>query len=209
MAARITLRPITRSLRLSFPRSTIISRPLITSRLVKSQWTSTNRSFSSSRKVLAGIMPESSDPPEREAEEHNTPNVRSEMTLEEYHHHADQFFEKLVSVLEAKQEEKADLDSEYSAGVLSIETKNQGTYVLNKQPPNKQIWLSSPLTGPKRYDWVIAGEGMNEKEGAGQGDWVYLRDGSSLAALLKKELAVDLDSIAEKELDEGGIHERS
>ena len=30
----------------------------------------------------------------------------------------------------------------------------KGTYVLNKQPPNKQIWLSSPVSGPKRYDWV-------------------------------------------------------
>jgi frataxin len=70
---------------------------------------------------------------------------------------------------------------------------NIGTYVINKQPPNKQIWLSSPTSGPKRYDWVLDGEGMHEKEGTGQGDWVYLRDGTSLTELLRKELGVSLD----------------
>jgi frataxin len=72
-----------------------------------------------------------------------------------------------------------------------------GTYVLNKQPPNKQIWLSSPLSGPKRFDWVVAGEGMNEKEGAGKGEWIYLRDGSSLAEILKKELGIDTTVVQE------------
>ena len=28
-----------------------------------------------------------------------------------------------------------------------------GTYVINKQSPNRQIWLSSPVSGPKRYDF--------------------------------------------------------
>ena len=65
-----------------------------------------------------------------------------------------------------------------------------GTYVINKQPANKQIWLSSPLTGPKRYDWVVVGEGMGEKQGAGVGDWVYLRDGTRMSELLVKELGI-------------------
>lgn len=68
-----------------------------------------------------------------------------------------------------------------------------GTYIINKQPPNKQIWLSSPTSGPKRYDYVLGGEGMHEKEGTGQGDWVYLRDGSSLTELLRKELGITVD----------------
>jgi frataxin len=68
-----------------------------------------------------------------------------------------------------------------------------GTYVINKQPPNKQIWLSSPISGPKRFDYVVVGEGQNEKEGGGKGDWVYLRDGSSLGDLLLKEVGVDIN----------------
>ena len=79
------------------------------------------------------------------------------------------------------------------AGVLSITLPPNGTYIINKQPPNKQIWLSSPVSGPKRYDWVLEGESMHQKEGGGQGDWVYLRDGSSLTDLLRKEIGVTLD----------------
>jgi len=78
------------------------------------------------------------------------------------------------------------------AGVLSIGMP-AGTYVINKQPPSKQIWLSSPESGPKRFDFVMQNEGMNQKEGGGHGDWIYLRDGSSLTELLKKELGMSLD----------------
>lgn len=78
------------------------------------------------------------------------------------------------------------------AGVLEIAIRDKGTYVLNKQPPNKQIWLSSPESGPKRFDWVVVGESMNQKEGGGVGDWIYLRDGTSLTDLLRKELGVEL-----------------
>lgn len=31
------------------------------------------------------------------------------------------------------------------SGVLTLKLGLHGTYVINKQPPNKQIWLSSPL----------------------------------------------------------------
>jgi frataxin len=66
-----------------------------------------------------------------------------------------------------------------------------GTYVINKQPPNKQIWLSSPISGPKRYDYV--GSDENQRVGGGGGEeWVYLRDGSSLTELLREELRVEM-----------------
>jgi frataxin len=71
-------------------------------------------------------------------------------------------------------------------------TAKEQTYVLNKQPPNKQIWFSSPISGPKRFDWVVRAEGMNDKEGSGVGDWIYMRDGTSLTELLRKELGVDV-----------------
>lgn len=80
----------------------------------------------------------------------------------------------------------------HKAGVLTLKFPPIGTYVINKQPPNKQIWLSSPISGPKRYDWVVLGEGQNEKEGGGRGDWIYLRDGSSLIDVMTKEVGIDL-----------------
>ncbi|KAJ6627162.1 hypothetical protein B0H10DRAFT_422935 [Mycena sp. CBHHK59/15] len=67
---------------------------------------------------------------------------------------------------------------EYHSGVLTLQLGDKGTYVINKQPPNKQIWLSSPFSGPKRYDY-------DESNGA----WVYSRDGQSLTDLLNQELS--------------------
>lgn len=56
-----------------------------------------------------------------------------------------------------------------------------GTYVINRQTPNRQIWLSSPSSGPKRYDFV------GEKSGL-KGKWIYRHTGESLHDLLQKEL---------------------
>ncbi|PWA16030.1 hypothetical protein CCH79_00019363, partial [Gambusia affinis] len=69
-------------------------------------------------------------------------------------------------------------DVVFSSGVLTIKLGGgHGTYVINKQTPNRQIWLSSPTSGPKRYDWT--GE-----------RWVYIHDGISLHQLLSKEFSV-------------------
>ena len=91
------------------------------------------------------------------------------------------------------------------AGVLNITYPPNGTYVLNKQPPNKQIWLSSPSSGPKRFDWTVQGEGMNEKEGSGVGEWIYLRDGSSLEEILRKELGFSVDITGHEEQMEAAL----
>lgn len=36
----------------------------------------------------------------------------------------------------------------YSDGVLNVIFVDGKTFVVNKQTPNQQIWLSSPLSGP-------------------------------------------------------------
>lgn len=87
---------------------------------------------------------------------------------------------------------RADWSILIKAGVLEVNIASKGTYVFNKQPPNKQIWLSSPQSGPKRFDWVVTGESMDQKEGGGVGDWIYLRDGTSLTDLIRKELGIEL-----------------
>ena len=111
----------------------------------------------------------------------------SSISIEQFHHLSDTFIDTLVLKLEALQEERDDVDVEYSAGVLTLIFPPAGTYVLNKQPPNKQIWLSSPVSGPKRYDWV---EVTSSEKG---GKWVYLRDGSSLDRLVVEEIGIDLE----------------
>ncbi|XP_053156134.1 frataxin, mitochondrial isoform X2 [Hemicordylus capensis] len=75
-----------------------------------------------------------------------------------------------------------DYDVSYGTGVLTVKLGgSMGTYVINKQTPNKQIWLSSPTSGPKRYDWT------GKK-------WVYSHDGISLHELLALELSAALET---------------
>ncbi|ORX99186.1 Frataxin [Basidiobolus meristosporus CBS 931.73] len=69
-------------------------------------------------------------------------------------------------------------DVEYSSGVLTLKLGEAGTYVINKQPPNKQIWLSSPKSGPKRFDYDVDA-----------GKWFYQRDDNTLDELLNRELS--------------------
>ncbi|KAJ5037958.1 uncharacterized protein L3040_006834 [Drepanopeziza brunnea f. sp. 'multigermtubi'] len=148
--------------------------------------------FSTTQFLAKGLSPESADPAPKEAESesYTTASAPADITAEEYHELADAYLDALIEKLETLQEEREEVDVEYSAGVLTLAFPPNGTYVLNKQPPNKQIWLSSPLTGPKRYDYVMLSEGQDAKEGTGRGEWVYLRDGSSLTEVLEGELGI-------------------
>ncbi|KAH9524637.1 hypothetical protein Btru_027417 [Bulinus truncatus] len=99
-------------------------------------------------------------------------NTEYETWAEETLDSLSEFFEELPET-EACNE---DYDCAYGSGVLTVHLgSTEGTYVLNKQTPNKQIWLSSPLSGPKRFDYY-------------QGQWVYLRDGTGLHKLLEEEM---------------------
>uniref|UniRef100_A0A1E1X0Q1 ferroxidase n=1 Tax=Amblyomma aureolatum TaxID=187763 RepID=A0A1E1X0Q1_9ACAR len=81
----------------------------------------------------------------------------------------DEVIEDLCDVPEA--------DLALSDGVLTVHLgRKYGTYVINKQTPNRQIWLSSPISGPKRYDFI-------------GNKWVYKHDGVSLRDLLENEIS--------------------
>lgn len=127
--------------------------------------------FSSSSKATAGNGTLTSSSSESE---------REEVEMRKYHEISDRAMESLTEFLENLIEDEAvdDGDVEYSAGVLTLRMGSKGTYVINKQPPNKQIWLSSPISGPKRYDYSPT-----------TGKWYYHRDQSTLDELLNRELS--------------------
>jgi len=74
-------------------------------------------------------------------------------------------------------------DTTLSDGVLTVKLSEFGTYVINKQTPNKQIWLSSPYSGPSRYD--IESKICDEKESF---CWIYKHTGETLHSLLSREI---------------------
>jgi len=71
----------------------------------------------------------------------------------EYHTIADAHLEEVQDILEALEDEMDDIDINYSMGVLNIDLGSTGFWVLNKQTPNRQIWWSSPISGPRRYEY--------------------------------------------------------
>ncbi|KAM8721288.1 hypothetical protein ACLKA7_007197 [Drosophila subpalustris] len=76
-------------------------------------------------------------------------------------------------------------DVGYGDGVLTVNLgQDYGTYVINRQTPNKQIWLSSPTSGPKRFDFVSTPNG----DGPNAGKWIYKHSGESLHELLQLEI---------------------
>ncbi|KAI1438563.1 mitochondrial chaperone Frataxin [Xylaria sp. CBS 124048] len=118
----------------------------------------------------------------------------ADITEAQFHELADDCIDDLLAKYEKMQDARTDIDVEYSAGVMTLKIDHIGTYVINKQPPNKQIWLSSPVSGPKRYDWVVIREGQDQKQDSASANWIYLRDGSSLGELLRRETGVDIES---------------
>ncbi|CAH2351353.1 frataxin homolog, mitochondrial [[Candida] railenensis] len=102
------------------------------------------------------------------------------LTDHEYSSISNNYLETLGDELEALSEDHPQVDSELSQGVLKLDLPPLGSYVINKQPPNKQMWLSSPLSGPKRYDLI-------------GGKWITLRDNSGLTGLLEDEISQALD----------------
>jgi frataxin len=62
-------------------------------------------------------------------------------------------------------------------GIVTLNLGAKGTFVINKQAPNRQIWWSSPISGPRRFR-------LDEE----QEHWVSTRNGEELMAVLEKEL---------------------
>lgn len=109
------------------------------------------------------------------------PKEVADLTLSQYHEAADETLESMLLDLEDALDNNdcGDLDVECNTGILTISLSPNGDYVINKQPPNKQLWLSSPISGPNRYDLI-------------HGEWVSLRDDGKLLELLSQEISEGL-----------------
>ena len=90
----------------------------------------------------------------------------------------DSAFESLAdSVLDTLEE---GLDAERQGSVLTVES-DDGTWIVNKHAPTRQIWLSSPKSGARHYAFE-----------PGSGLWQDTRGGADLLATLSGELGVPL-----------------
>ncbi|KAL4569795.1 hypothetical protein LXL04_025438 [Taraxacum kok-saghyz] len=98
---------------------------------------------------------------------------------DEFHKLADTTINDLLEKIE-EYGDSVDIDGfdiDYGNQVLTVKFGDLGTYVLNKQTPNRQIWMSSPVSGPSRFDWDQNGEG-----------WIYRRTKAKLLETLENEI---------------------
>lgn len=106
-------------------------------------------------------------------------DYRSVLQEDEFHKLADSTIHDLLEKLE-QYGDSIDLDGfdiDYGNEVLTLKLGDLGTYVVNKQTPNRQIWLSSPVSGPSRYDWDRKTEA-----------WIYRRTRANLLKVLESEI---------------------
>lgn len=78
-----------------------------------------------------------------------------------------------------------DIDVDYQGGILTLSLDGGGQYVINKHAPNREIWLSSPVSGALHFAYA-------------DGDWISTREprvalDQLLAKELKDKFGVDLD----------------
>ncbi|KAI3728807.1 hypothetical protein L6452_17451 [Arctium lappa] len=98
---------------------------------------------------------------------------------DEFHKLADATIHDLLEKME-EYGDSVDIDGfdiDYGNQVLTVKFGSFGTYVLNKQTPNRQIWMSSPVSGPSRFDWDRNAEA-----------WIYRRTKAKLLETLETEV---------------------
>ncbi len=135
-----------------------------------------------------------------------TVQIRNFQSVGQYHDVADQTLHSIQDGVEDFLEEHYDAGAtdndddadedipevNYASGVLTIYLPPHGTYVINKQTPNQQIWWSSPISGPKRYEyderrkrWVnsrVVDVNLTEDVGG-----VYYSEEDTLGGILNEE----------------------
>jgi frataxin len=120
-------------------------------------------------------------------------SVRSFKTEFEYHNAADETLDAIQDALDDLFEENPqpphEIEVNFSSGVLTVGLPPHGTWVLNKQTPNQQIWWSSPISGPRRYEY------------SDDGDWVYTRSGDDSSTTLGQTLKDEIKELYKLDLD--------
>lgn len=121
--------------------------------------------------------------------------VNSQISDVKYHQLVLEFFDNLSEEIEIILEDSnlKNYDIELSDGVLTINLGSAGTYVINKQTANKQIWYSSPISGPRKYIYdpnVKRWVGLTECDSKEDNRFIEVRLSQELSQILKKEIVL-------------------
>ena len=100
----------------------------------------------------------------------------------EYQILADKTLDNILDFIDYDQ-----IESSLSQGVLKFDIDSK-SWILNKQTPNKQIWWSSPISGPLRYEFHDEGSNDTNMSPVLVSKWKCTRDGTILIDRLRDEV---------------------
>jgi frataxin len=100
----------------------------------------------------------------------------AKITFDRYITEVDNVMNFIFEKIDEKEYEITD-NINLSAGVLNFTFCKNKNYVINIQRPNLQIWLSSPYSGPQRFEFNAESE-----------KWINIRNGRSLLEILNEEI---------------------
>lgn len=109
------------------------------------------------------------------------------LSEQNFHKISDQTLDEIHDLLWEHEEELEDVEIVLSQGVLTLTVgaaEQTKSWVINKQTPNRQLWWSSPISGPRRYEYAdnVSSTSYAEK-------WKYSRDEKvDLLSSLRDEL---------------------
>lgn len=96
-------------------------------------------------------------------------------------------FERLATALLERLFDEIDMrlgdeiDVDYEGGILTLKLADGRTYLLNKHGPNREIWLSSPLSGAWHFAYDESAQSWRSTRAVASGP-------DNLLALLETEL---------------------
>ena len=131
--------------------------------------------------------------------QHHRQQQRQFQSEATFHEVADETLEAIQDTVEELFEDNLADSSEMpeinvASGVLTLSMPPHGTWVLNKQTPNRQIWWSSPLSGPRRYEYCDDDEVwlytryVDTRDSGKEYDEEEYRDSKTLGGALSSEI---------------------
>ncbi|WP_425363219.1 iron donor protein CyaY [Candidatus Tisiphia endosymbiont of Hybos culiciformis] len=90
---------------------------------------------------------------------------------------AEQTISSIAEIIEAEDKDCL-IDIDFQNDILTL-TTNQGIFVINKHSAAKEIWLSSPISGPYHFYYAA-------------GRW-QSKSSDDLVAILEQELRINLE----------------
>ncbi|HEX9392160.1 MAG TPA: iron donor protein CyaY [Usitatibacteraceae bacterium] len=105
-----------------------------------------------------------------------------QMDESEFHQRVDAILEAIESALD---DVEADIDAERNGGILTLTFGNDSKVIVNRQTPNREIWVAAK-SGGFHFRWVAKG---------GVHGWYDTRSEEPLARLLSRVISMQSENV--------------